>query len=185
MCRDALRREQKRLKISEWARRVFVWMFRFAQRVGWRDWKNVVWIVTPATFIDWHCRRYTDWWTLVCAFAKPADRPEIPLEIQRTIARLTRKNPLRPPERIQGEEWKHYGVHEHRQSVRKYMPPVVSSSALNSSWINSFRLSFMVRLASINMQCANLFYTNASVCLFRSSFRAVRSFFPLYAAGRS
>ncbi len=121
--RDTLRREKKRLKIPEWARRVFVWTFRFAQWFGWRDWIDLLWIVTPATVIDWHRRRYTDFWTCVCAAVKRAGRPEIPLEVQCTIARLARENPLWLPERIQGEVWKLHGVRVHRQTVRKYMPP--------------------------------------------------------------
>ena len=115
--RKQYRNQGRTLRLPEWFRRLAVWISRISN-----CWKEVCLIVQPATVLDWHKRRYKDFWTLkVAAGIRKTGRPPLDQNTISFIQRMNRENPLWTARRIQGELYRSAGVRLHLDTIRKYM----------------------------------------------------------------
>ncbi len=103
-------------------------------------WRSVTLFVTPATVLDWHRRRYKDFWTFVTSFRKRGGRPCIPEHVKEFIGRLARDNPSWQPRRIQGEVFRVLGERLHIDTVRKYRPKRNPDPRRVLSWATFLKL---------------------------------------------
>lgn len=111
------RRHERSVSIPEWFRRLAVWISRISH-----CWKEVCLIVQPAAVLDWHRRRYKDFWTLkVAAGIRNMGRPPIDEDTISFIQRMNRENSLWTARRIQGELYRSAGIRLHLDTIRKYM----------------------------------------------------------------
>ena len=88
------------------------------------DWRGVLTVVTPRTFIGWHRQGFQFYWRRKCE----AGRSQIPLELQTLIRRMARENPLWGEERIANELLLKLGLRVSPRTVRKYPRPFRSGS---------------------------------------------------------
>src|ERR687883_88614 len=97
------------------ARLALVWLAR------WFDWRQVLTIVQPATFIRWHRQGFRLFWR----WKSTPGRPPIPVDLQALIRRMARENPTWGQERIANELLLKLGLRVSPRTVRKYMPTPV------------------------------------------------------------
>ena len=105
-------RSIKPRRIFHPTRLIRLWLSR------WFDWRSALTVVTPRTFIGWHCRGFRFYWRRKC---QPG-RPPIPLELQHLIRRMARENRSWGEERIANELLLKLGLHVSPRTVRKYLP---------------------------------------------------------------
>ncbi len=93
-------------------RLALVWLGR------WCDWRQVLAIVQPATFLRWHRQGFQLFWRWK---ARPG-RPRIPAELQALIRQMARENPTWGQERMANELLLKLGLRVSPRTVRKYLP---------------------------------------------------------------
>ena len=82
-----------------------------------RTWRQVLFIVQPATLLRWHREGFRLFWRLK---SKPIERqPRLPAETIGLIRQMAKENPLWGAERIRGELLK-LGIHVSKQTVQRY-----------------------------------------------------------------
>src|SRR5262249_32806798 len=84
----------------------------------WFDWRQVLAIVQPATFLRWHRQGFRLFWR----WKSRPGRPRIPAELQALIRQLARDNPTWSQERIVNELLLKLGLRVSPRTVGKYMP---------------------------------------------------------------
>src|SRR5271155_2092558 len=84
----------------------------------WFDWRNALAVVTPKTFIRWHCKGFQLCWRR----KGQSGRPRIPPHLQRLIRKLARENPSRSEERIANELLLKLGLRISPRTIRRYLP---------------------------------------------------------------
>jgi putative transposase len=109
---DILRRQHPRPRLEPTDRAWLALLSRLVARERWS-----MFVVTPATLLDWHRRMLRRHWTYPNA-AK--GRPPLPADVQTVIARLARENPRWGYQRIQGELAR-LGVRVSASSVRRVL----------------------------------------------------------------
>ena len=82
------------------------------------DWRSVLRIVQPKTFIGWHRRGFRLFWRWK---SKPG-RPTLPNDLRALIRRMALDNPTWGQERIADELLLKLGLRVSPRTVRKYMP---------------------------------------------------------------
>jgi putative transposase len=85
---------------------------------SWFDWRPVLRIVQPETFMRWHRQGFRLFWRWK---SKPG-RPSIPTELQALVRQIARDNPTWGQERIANELLLKLGLRVSPRTVRKYMP---------------------------------------------------------------
>jgi transposase InsO family protein len=85
----------------------------------WFDWRPVLRIVKPATFIGWHRKGFRWFWR----YQSMPGRPPLPKDLQALIRRMALENPTWGQERIANELLLKLGLRVPPRTVRKYMPP--------------------------------------------------------------
>src|SRR5215471_17800170 len=85
----------------------------------WSRWRSALWIVKPATVIDWHRRGFRRYWTRKVRHGRPG-RPCVPNETRELIRTLSRDNVGWGAPRIHSELLK-LGIQISESSVSKYM----------------------------------------------------------------
>src|SRR5262245_34596043 len=93
-------------------RLALVWLGR------WFDWRQVLAIVQPETFIRWHRKGFRLFWR----WKSYPGRPRIPAELQALIRQMAQDNPTWGQERIANELFHKLGLQVSPRTVRKYMP---------------------------------------------------------------
>jgi hypothetical protein len=93
-------------------RLALVWLGR------WCDWRQVVAIVQPATFLRWHRQGFRLFWR----WQSRPGRPRIPAELQALIRQMAQDNATWGQERIANELLLKLGLRVSPRTVRKYMP---------------------------------------------------------------
>jgi putative transposase len=93
-------------------RLALVWLGR------WFDWRQVLAIVQPATFLRWHRQGFQLFWH----WQSRPGRPRIPAELQALIGQMARENPTWGQERIANELLLKLGLRVSPRTVRKYLP---------------------------------------------------------------
>jgi putative transposase len=93
-------------------RLALVWLGR------WFDWRQVLAIVQPATFLRWHRQGFQLFWR----WQSRPGRPRIPAELQALIRQMAQDNPTWGQERIANELLLKLGLRVSPRTVRKYMP---------------------------------------------------------------
>ena len=81
-----LQRQVARPKLKPADRGFWVGLFRF-----WSRWRFALWIVKPATVIEWHRRGFRWYWTWKIRDGQPG-RPCVPEETRELIRTLSRDN---------------------------------------------------------------------------------------------
>ena len=94
---------------------VLVWL------AGWFEWRQVLTVVQPATFIRWHREGFRLFWR----WKSRPGRPPLPADRQALIRQMARDNPTWGQERIANELFLKLGLQVSPRTVRKYMPPHV------------------------------------------------------------
>ena len=89
-----------------------VWLGR------WFDWRHVLNVVQPRTFIRWHRQAFCLFWR----WKSRPGRPMLPAELQTLIRQMARENPTWDQERIANELLLKLGLHVSPRTIRKYMP---------------------------------------------------------------
>src|SRR5215510_15890011 len=92
-------------------RLALVWLGR------WFDWRQVIVIVQPATFLRWHRQGFRLFWR----WQSRPGRPRIPAELQALIRQMAQDNPMWGQERIANELLLKLGLRVSPRTVRKYM----------------------------------------------------------------
>jgi transposase InsO family protein len=105
-------RQVKPRRATNAIRMALVWLGQ------WFDWRQVLGIVTPRTFIGWHRQAYRLFWRWK---SKPG-RPALPKDLQALIRRMAMENPTWGQERIANELLLKLGLRVSPRTVRKYMP---------------------------------------------------------------
>jgi putative transposase len=93
-------------------RLALVWLGR------WLDWRQVLAVVQPDTFLRWHRQGFRLFWR----WKSRRGRPRIPAELQALIRQMARDNPTWGQERIANELLLKLGLRVSPRTVRKYMP---------------------------------------------------------------
>jgi putative transposase len=93
-------------------RLALVWLGR------WCDWRQVLAIVQPATFLRWHRQGFQLFWR----WQSRPGRPRIPAELQALIRQMARENPTWGQERIANELLLKLGLRVSPRTVRQYLP---------------------------------------------------------------
>src|SRR5499427_3288007 len=93
-------------------RLALVWLGR------WFDWRQVIAIVQPATFLRWHRQGFRLFWR----WQSRPGRPRIPAELQALIRQIAQDNPTWGQERIANELLLKLGLRVSPRTVRKYRP---------------------------------------------------------------
>jgi hypothetical protein len=93
-------------------RLALVWLGR------WFDWRQVLALVQPATFLRWHRQGFQLFWH----WQSCPGRPRIPTELQVLIRQMTQDNPTWGQERMANELLLKLGLRVSPRTVRKYMP---------------------------------------------------------------
>jgi transposase InsO family protein len=89
-----------------------VWLSR------WFDWREVLRVVQPETFLRWHRQRFRLFWR----WKSQPGRPQIPEKLQALIRQMARENPTWGQERITNELLLKLGLRVSPRTVRRYMP---------------------------------------------------------------
>ncbi|MDH3603165.1 MAG: hypothetical protein OEU26_26425, partial [Candidatus Tectomicrobia bacterium] len=105
-------RQVKPRRATNATRMALVWLGR------WFDWRPVLGIVKPETFIRWHRQGFRLFWRWK---SKPG-RPALPKDLQALIRRMALENPTWGQERIANELLLKLGLRVSPRTVRKYMP---------------------------------------------------------------
>jgi putative transposase len=105
-------RHTKPRRASNPTRLALVWLSR------WCDWRQVLAIVQPETFIRWHRKGFRLFWR----WKSRPGRPRIPAELQALIRQMAYDNPTWGQERIANELLLKLGLQVSPRTVRKYMP---------------------------------------------------------------
>jgi putative transposase len=105
-------RHTKPRRATNATRLALVWLGR------WFDWRQVLAIVQPETFIRWHRKGFRLLWR----WKSRPGRPRIPADVRALIRRMARENPTWGQERIANELWLKLGLRVSPRTVRKYMP---------------------------------------------------------------
>jgi transposase InsO family protein len=82
------------------------------------DWRSVLVIVRPATFVKWHRNAFRQFWRWK---SRRRGRPPIPKDLQGIIRRLDRENPTWGQERIVDELFVKFGIQVSPRTVRRYL----------------------------------------------------------------
>ena len=106
-------RHIKPRRATDATRLALVWLAR------WFDWRQVLAIVQPATFIHWHRQGFRLFWR----WRSQPGRPPIPADLQALMRRMAQDNPTWGQERIANELLLKLGLQVSPRTVRKYMPP--------------------------------------------------------------
>jgi putative transposase len=85
---------------------------------GWFEWRQVLTVVQPATFLRWHRAGFQLFWR----WKSRPGRPPIPADLQALIRQMARDNPTWGQERIANELLLKLGLRISPRTVRKYMP---------------------------------------------------------------
>jgi putative transposase len=99
-------------RASNTTRLALVWLGR------WFDWRPVLAVVQPETFLCWHRQGFRLFWR----WKSRPGRPRIPAELQALIRQMTHENPSWGQERIANELLLKLGLQVSPRTVRKYMP---------------------------------------------------------------
>jgi transposase InsO family protein len=84
----------------------------------WFDWRQVLSVVQPETFIRWHREGFHLFWR----WKSRPGCPPIPSELQALIRQMARENPTWGQERIANELLLKLGLRVSPRTVRRYMP---------------------------------------------------------------
>src|SRR5712691_9906273 len=84
----------------------------------WFDWRQVLAVVQPATFIRWHQQGFRLFWR----WKSGPGRPPIPADLQALIRRMARENPAWGEERIANELLLKLGLCVSPRTIRTYLP---------------------------------------------------------------
>ncbi len=84
------------------------------------DWRQLLTIVQPDTFVRWHRHLRRLFWRLR---SRQRGRPRIPIEVQRLIVEMATHNRTWGEERIAAELHVKLGLTVSPRTVRRYMPP--------------------------------------------------------------
>ena len=84
----------------------------------WFNWRDVLTVVRPKTFIAWHRKGFRLFWRWKSA----AGRRPIPAELQHLIRKMARENPSWGEERIANELLLKLGLRVSPRTIRKYLP---------------------------------------------------------------
>src|SRR5262245_16493753 len=84
----------------------------------WFDWRQVLAVVHPATFVRWHRQGFRLFWR----WKSRPGRPRIPRALQTLIHQMARDNPIWGQGRIANELLLKLGLRVSPRTVRKYMP---------------------------------------------------------------
>src|SRR5215467_4148928 len=109
-----LQRQNPKPKLKPVDRRLWVGLSQL-----WSRWQSALWIVKPATVIDWHRRGFRWYWTWKIRNGRPG-RPCVPKETRVLIRTLSRDNVGWRAPRIHSELLK-LGIKISEASVSKYM----------------------------------------------------------------
>src|SRR5215469_2971451 len=109
-----LQRQNPRPKLNPTDRRFWVGLSQF-----WIRWRSALWIVKPATVIDWHRRGFGWYWTWKIQHGQPG-RPPVPKETRELIRILSRDNVGWGAPRIHSELLK-LGIQISESSIAKYI----------------------------------------------------------------
>src|SRR5262249_29695626 len=109
-----LQRQNPKPKLKPVDRRFWVGLSRL-----WSRWQSALWIVKPATVIDWHRRGFRWYWTWKVRHGR-LGRPCVPNETRELIRTLSRDNVGWGAPRIHSELVK-LGIQISESSVSKYM----------------------------------------------------------------
>jgi putative transposase len=109
-----LQRQTPKAKLKPADRRFWVGMSQF-----WSRWRSALWIVKPATVLDWHRRGFRWYWTWKVQHGEPG-RPRVPKETRELIRTLSRDNVGWGAPRIHSELLK-LGIKISESSISKYM----------------------------------------------------------------
>jgi putative transposase len=105
-------RHTKQQRATNATRLALVWLGR------WFDWRQVLTIVQPETFVRWHRQGFRLFWR----WQSRPGRPRIPAELQALIRQMAQDNPTWGQERIANELLLKLGLQVSPRTVRKYMP---------------------------------------------------------------
>ena len=109
-----LQRQTPKPKLKPGDRRVWVGLSQF-----WSRWRSALWIVKPASVIDWHRRGFRWYWIWKIQHGRPG-RPCVPKETRELIRTSSRDNVGWGAPRIHSELLK-LGIRISEASVAKYM----------------------------------------------------------------
>jgi transposase InsO family protein len=84
----------------------------------WFDWRQVLSVVQPETFIRWHREGFHLFWR----WKSRPGRPPIPSELQALIRQMARENPTWGQERLANELLLKLGLRVSPRTVRRYTP---------------------------------------------------------------
>jgi hypothetical protein len=105
-------RQQAPRRATKATRLALVWLSR------WFDWRQVLTIVQPKTFLQWHRQGFRLFWR----WKSQPGRPPIPTDLQALIRRMAHDNPTWGQECIANELLLKLGLRVSPRTVRKYMP---------------------------------------------------------------
>jgi putative transposase len=105
-------RHVKPRRATNATRLALVWLGR------WLDWRQVLAVVQPDTFLRWHRQGFRLLWR----WKSRPGRPRIPAELQALIRQMAQDNPTWGQERIANELLLKLGLRVSPRTVRKYMP---------------------------------------------------------------
>ena len=109
-----LQRQSPKPKLRPADRRFWVGLSQF-----WCRWRSALWIVKPATVIDWHRRAFRWYWTWKVQHGQTG-RPPVPKETRELIRTLSRDNVSWGAPTIYSELLK-LGIKISESSIAKYM----------------------------------------------------------------
>ena len=135
-----LQRQNPKPKLKPADRRFWVGLSQF-----WSRWRSALWIVKPATVIDWHRRGFRWYWTWKVQHGRPG-RPPVPKETRELIRTLSRDNVSWGAPRIYSELLK-LGIKISESSIAKYM--VRHSKPPSQTW-RAFLKNHAQQLVSID-----------------------------------
>jgi putative transposase len=110
-----LKRSGKRLAIKQKDRVFWVWLSRI-----WREWRESLVIVKPATVIGWHRKSFRLYWTKLSR-RRYGGRPAVNPKVKALIEQMAEANPLWGSPRIHGELLK-LGIEISERTVSRLMP---------------------------------------------------------------
>jgi hypothetical protein len=99
-------------RTTDVTRIAMIWLGR------WFDWRQVLAVVQPKTFLRWHRHAFCWFWR----WKSTPGRPSIPLELQTFIRQIAADNPTWGQERIANELLLKLGLRVSPRTVHKYMP---------------------------------------------------------------
>jgi putative transposase len=100
------------------------------------EWRDLLTIVRPDTFVRWHRERYRLFWRLK---SRPCGRPRIPAELQQLVADMGVANRTWGEERIAAELRLKLGLTVSPRTVRRYMPRRPRGGHHTQSWATFLR----------------------------------------------